>query len=267
MNIEYFLATHSGLFWICIIVPALFALAGVFITRVMMGREHAQGHHNMANAIIGPIATIFGILGAFIVATTWNQYATTAVNINQEAQSLHSLYLNAEAFSPEFCKDTRALCLLYRKAVLQHEWKIIDQETDTLAGNEVLKNLFRLYTSYQIKNNTELAFFQLNIQCLCKLKDLRQQRLDDASTGLLPLLWILFLLGGIILVMISFIMINSSAITHATMVMLIAIVIGAMIYAIISLDFPFVGPAEISKKPFLMIMQDDQGIKNPPQRN
>ena len=66
MNFEYFFVSLPGLFWICIITPALFALGGVCLARKLIGPDYRQQHHDIANAVIGPVATIFGIMAAFI---------------------------------------------------------------------------------------------------------------------------------------------------------------------------------------------------------
>lgn len=250
MNLEHFLVTLPGLFWICVITPGLLALGGVFLSRMLIGPNYRQQHHTIAQAVLGPIASMFGIMAAFIVATTWSQYSATRLHLNEESDSLRCLYLDAQAFSPEFCKSTRSLYRLYREAVLYHEWKIIHHGEDTLFGDEVLRKLSNLFTSYSVKNDKEFVYFDLSVHNLAKIKMLRHQRLDDSSSTLLPLLWMLFLLGGTTLVFVSFLMVSSVGRSHGAMVMLLAMVIGLMIYAIISLDLPFVGPAKISNHQF-----------------
>lgn len=257
MNFEYFFVSLPGLFWICIITPALFALGGVFLARKLIGPDYRQQHHDIANAVIGPVATIFGIMAAFIVATAWSQYSITQVNINEESDSLRSLYLNAQAFPPEFCKEVRSLYRLYRGAVLHNEWKIVQKGKDELDGDAILKKLSDLYTSYSVRDNKELAYFELSISKLDRLKNLRQQRIDDSSSTMLPFLWMLFLLGAATLVTVSFLMVSSVAKSHGAMAMLLAMVIGLMIYAAVSLDLPFAGPAKVSKKPFQILKMED----------
>lgn len=246
MNLEHSLAVLPGLLWICLIVPALLALAGIFVARKLIAPHHRNPHHEIAHALLGPMATVFGILGAFIVATTWREYCDTKLNLNEECNALRSLYFNARAFTPKTCTTIQNLCRRYRHALLEKEWKIIQKKKDDCEGNTIIASLSDLYLAYPLTTEKERIYFGMSVEKLDKLKAYRGQRIEDSFTGLLPLLWILFLLGGSALVAVSLLMISSPSKTHAAVVVLLAMVIGVMIFAIISLDYPFIGFTKMS---------------------
>ena len=253
MNFEHFFATLPGLLWICLIVPALLALAGVFIARKSIAPHKRNPHHDIAHAILGPMATIFGILGAFMVATTWHEYADTKSNLNEEAYALRDLYFDAQAFTPEYAKNLQTLCRRYREAVLKNEWKIVQPGKDNLDADALIGKISDFYRAYPLKTDKDHIYFNMSVEKLDKLRRYREQRLEDSYTGLLPLLWILFLLGGTTLVAVSLLMISSPSKTHGVMVVFLAMMIGFMVFAIISLDFPFIGFTKMSTEPFKII--------------
>lgn len=257
MNFEHFLATCPNLFWICLIVPALLALAGVFLARKLIEPHKRNPHHDIAHAILGPVATIFGILGAFMVATTWHDYAETALNLHEESNALRSLYFNAQAFTPEYCNSVQMLCKSYRDAIIKNEWKIVQEGKDTLIGDDIISKLSKLYFAYPLTTEKERLYFGHSVENLEKLRKYRELRIVDSCTGLLPLLWILFLLGGTTLVSVSLLMISSPGQTHGAMVVLLAMLIGIMTFAIISLDFPFTGFTKMSTAPLVMIPMEN----------
>jgi hypothetical protein len=121
MNVEHYVATLPGLFWICLIAPVFFALIGIYIARKLIEPHKRNPHHDIAHAILGPVATIFGILGAFIVATVWHQYEDTSLNLHEESNALRSLYFDAEALGPEYTKQVQTLCKNYREAIITYE--------------------------------------------------------------------------------------------------------------------------------------------------
>jgi|GEM_PF-1580852 len=262
MNFEHYLATRPGLIWICILTPVFFALLGNFLARKWIHPDKRNPHHTIAHAILGPAATIFGILAAFMVATTWNEYTTTRVNLNEESNALRDLYFTAQAFSPKYCQQIRALCRTYRQAVMDHEWKIVVRGEDDLAGNRIIKKLSKLYLTYPIQNEKERFYFGMSVDNLEKLFKHREQRIQDSFTGLLPLLWILFILGATTLMSISLLMISSPGKTHGLLSILLAAMIGIMTFAIISLDFPFIGFAQMSKMPLEMILMEEEQTTN-----
>ncbi|MBX9742115.1 MAG: DUF4239 domain-containing protein [Chthoniobacterales bacterium] len=258
MNFEHSLALMPGLFWICLLIPAVFAISGIFLARKLIAPHKRTPHHDIAHALLGPIATVFSILGAFMVATTWHEYCDTNSNLNSECNSLRSLYFNARAFTPERCNQIQELCRAYRYTVLNHEWKIIQKGKDDLIGDQIIGKIADLYLSYPLKTDKERIYFQISVDRLDKLRSYREQRIQDSFTGLLPLLWALFLLSGASLVVVSLLMISSPGKTHAAMAVLLAMVIGAMIFAIISLDYPFVGFTKMSTTSFEMLPMEKE---------
>ncbi len=256
-NLEHSLATLPGLFWICLTLPALLALVGIFLARKLIEPHKRNPHHDIAHAILGPVGTIFGILGAFMVATTWHEYEDTSLNLHEESNALRSLYCNAEAFTPETRHHIQKLCNNYRKIILENEWKIVQQGKDTLLGDAIISQLSKLYLTYPLITEKERIYYGMSVKKLESLRKYRELRIEDSCTGLLPLLWILFLLGGATLVVITLLMISSPGGTHALMVVLLAMLIGIMTFAIISLDFPFIGFTKMSTAPLDMIPMEN----------
>ena len=253
MNFEHYLATRPGLIWICILIPVAFAILGNFLARKWIHPEKRNPHHAIAHATLGPVATIFGILGAFMVATTWNEYMATKSNLNEESNALRDLYFNAQAFRPDACNKIQNLCRDYRKTVIQNEWKIIVKGKDDLIGDRLITKLSNLYRAYQPQTDNERVYFSMSVQNLENLRKYREQRIQDSFTGLLPLLWILFLLGATTLISVSLLMISSPGRTHGLMSILLSAMIG-----IISLDCPFIGFTKMSTMPLDMIPMENE---------
>ncbi len=252
-NLEHVLATLPGLFWFCLLLPAFLALVGNFLARKLIAPHKRNPHHDIAQAILSPVGTIFGILGAFMVATTWHEYEDTSRNLHEESNALRNLYFSAEALRAPTNHDIQELCVKYRKAILEKEWKIVEQGKDTPLGDEIINKLSKIYLSYSLASKRESVYYKMSVENLEKLRKYRELRIEDSCTGLLPLLWILFLLGGLALIVITLFMISSPSQTHGFMVVLLSMLIGIMTFTIISLDFPFTGFTQMSTAPFDMI--------------
>ena len=141
MNFEHYLALCRGLIWICILVPVSLALLGNFLARKWIKPDKRNPHHAIAHATLGPAATIFAILAAFMVATTWNEYMATKSNLNEESNALRDIYFNAQAFTPELSNKIQNFCRNYRKTVTENEWKIVIKGNDDLAGDRIVTKL------------------------------------------------------------------------------------------------------------------------------
>ena len=257
MNFEHYLALCPGLIWICILVPVSLAVLGNFLARKWIKPDKRNPHHTIAHATLGPVATIFGILGAFMVATTWNEYMSTKSSLNEESNALRDIYFNAQAFTPQLGNNIQNLCRDYRSTVINNEWKIVIKGKDDAIGDRIIGKLSDLYRSYQPRTGNERVYFEMSVQNLENLRKYREQRIQDSFTGLLPLLWILFVLGASTLISVSLLMISSPGQTHGVMSILLSAMIGIMTFAIISLDFPFIGFAKLSTMPLEMIPMGD----------
>ena len=254
MKIEHFLITLPFLFWICTLTPPLLALLGIVLFRKFINPENRKKYHDTARSIMNATAGMYSIMAAFIVASAWTEYADIKANVNKESETLQSLYSNTLAFSPSFTQEARTLYQNYRAAILKNEWKTVQPGKDTVEGDQILKKLDTLYSSYSIRNDKELAYFKLSIAKLDKLQNLRTQRIENSSSTLLPMLWLVLLLGGLNVILISSLIASSQGPTHALILLILAIAIGLINYAIISLDLPFVGEAKISEKPFSQLV-------------
>jgi len=82
------------------------------------------------------------------------------------------------------------------------------------------------------------------------MKGLRASRVDDAASGLLPFLWIILMTGAALTVGFSYLFGAQNFATHAVMTLLLTAVIALAFYTILTLDFPFTGPASISSNAF-----------------
>ena len=260
MNFEHYLALLPGLIWICILVPVSFAITINFLARQWIKPDKRAPHHTIAHETLAPIATVFGILAAFMVATTWNEYTTTRMNLNEESNALHDLYIDAQAFTPEACNKIQTLCRNYRKTVKENEWKIIIRGKDDLIGNNILRQLSKIYLNYPIQNEKDRFYFSKSVGSLENLVKYREQRIQNSFTGLEPVLWILFLLGATTFIAVSLLMISSPAHTHGALSVLLSMMIGIMIFAIISLDFPFIGFTQLTTMPLDMISMGDEQV-------
>jgi ABC-type branched-subunit amino acid transport system permease subunit len=97
---------------------------------------------------------------------------------------------------------------------------------------------------------SEAAFFHESVVNLNHIRALRSSRLDDASSGLLPFLWWVLVVGGVATVGFSFLFGAENFRAQAIMTMLITGVIFLAFYTIVNLDFPYSGVVAIPSTTF-----------------
>jgi len=235
-----------GLGLACIVGPIALAVGCLVIVRKLVATPVLRDHHDVAGSIFGALGTIYGIFLAFVVATTWSYYDKTASSAVEEAHCLSALYSNAAAYSPEFRDQSRTLTREYRDALVNDEWKRLERGQGSPAAKDLLDKLSALYASYEPKRQGETAFFGESIHNLNMLKQLRSSRIDDASTGLIPLLWIVLITGACLTVSFTFLFGPHNFYAQCIMTIVLTAVISLTLYTIINLDFPFSGQVAIA---------------------
>lgn len=257
LSVEQWIAFHLSPFQqalFSIIVPMIIAGLGLLIVRKMVHAHLLRQHHDISGPFFNTLGAIYGIFLAFIVSNTWHYYDQTSSNIVQEARYLDSLHNNTAAFQEPFKSEIRSLVENYRHVLVNEEWPRLAHGESSPNATAVLKNLTQTYARHQLSGAApDGPFFSESVKNLEQLKGLRASRIDDAASGLLPFLWSILITGAILTVGFSFLFGAQNFATHAVMTMLLTAVIALAFYTILTLDFPFTGPAAISPNAFISL--------------
>jgi hypothetical protein len=257
LSAEQWLAFHLsplGQALFCILVPVLLAGIGLLIVRKTVHAHFLRQHHDMAGPFFNTLGAIYGIFLAFIVSNTWHYYDQTNSNIVQEARYLGSLHNNAAAFADPFKGEIRTILREYCDALVTKEWPLLAKGEGSPEATAALKKLTEAYADYQIeRRGVDGPFFIGSVNNLEQLKGLRASRIDDAASGLLPFLWVILIAGAVLTIGFSYLFGAQNFATHAVMTLLLTIVIALAFYTIMTLDFPFTGPAAISPEAFIRL--------------
>jgi hypothetical protein len=235
----------------CILVPMLLAGLGLLIVRKLVHAHFLRQHHDISGPFFNTLGAIYGIFLAFIVSNTWHYYDQTNSNIVQEARYLESLHNNSTAFPEPFKSEIRSLLTEYRDALVTKEWPHLARGLESPNVTAVLRRLTEAYANQQLSGKaSDGPFFDASVKNLEAMKGLRASRIDDAASGLLPFLWIILIAGAALTIGFSYLFGAQNFATHAVMTLLLTAVIALAFYTIMTLDFPFTGPAAISSDAF-----------------
>lgn len=257
MSFEHSLVIHftpGQLMLICILGPILLAVLGLFLIRKVTPHESLKQYHDIAGPFLNTIGAIYGIFLALVVATTWQFYSTTGSNVVEEARCLQSLYLDADAFPAQFRDQVRQLMRDYRDALVNREWKSIQQGESDTKTTELLHAIAGAYAHFKVTDASEAAYFHESVRNINTLQSLRSSRIEDSGTGLIPFLWGVILAGGIATVCFSYLFGARRLHAHAIMTVLLTGVVCLALYTIVNLDFPFTGLVAIGPEAFTRLI-------------
>lgn len=232
------------------------SIAGLLIVRHFIPHSRLKAHHDVADPILGALGTIYAVLLAFVVITVWQNFDKSNSNVQLEANYLADIYRDAEAFSPDFRQKVQSLLREYRQAVVNYEWKTMTRGQMSPDVERLMRKIWALYITYQPKNSTEQSFFDESVRKLNSFRELRRQRLMDSRTGIHPLLWFVLITGALATISFTFLFGTENLKAQIIMGVLLSATISLILFAILSLDFPFTGSVAIPPEPFKQILLD-----------
>ena len=160
--------------------------------------------------------------------------------MQKEANCLVEIYRNTEAFLPDIKQTIRTLLQEYTNSAINEEWKTLAHSELNPHTIEIGKEIWKTYTHYSPKSETERIFLHESIRRLYQLRDCRAKRLEDSKTGVYPLMWCVLLAGEVITVF-SISLFAGDLRSKLTIAILFGLLVGIFFFAIILFDFPYTG--------------------------
>ena len=239
----------TQLFIVCVAVPMLISVLGLWISRKIIPSHFLNQSHDVTGPFFSTLGTVYGIFLAFIVSTTWQEFSTTQTNLVQEARYLGNLYFASKSFPEPMREKLQHLLTDYRDSLVNGEWKTMEVGEANPHSTDLLEQIGYTYMHYRTTDPTEGSFLQESLENFSSMTGLRASRIDDSSSGLLPVLWCVLLVGATATIGFSFLFGAHNFKAQAVMTMLLTGVISMTFFTIINLDFPFTGATIVSPEP------------------
>jgi hypothetical protein len=228
----------------------LYALLGVSLVREFVKDRVSEGHNDAPVPIFQTAGTIYAVLLAFSVIAVWQSYGAAKDNVADEASTLTTLYRQTNGLPDGPQRVLRRLLRKYTRVVVTDEWSI--QATGGGASPNARKELGAIYRAYSTMD-PRVAASPIGIEFLETFRTVaadRNRRTLEASEALPAVLWIGLLIGGVIVVGMTFVLYTDTLWTHALSSVLIAALVGTLLFITFVLHRPFKGPMAVSPDAF-----------------
>jgi Protein of unknown function (DUF4239) len=231
-------------------VTVLYALVGVSIVRRRMYGRVREGHNDVLVPIFLTAGTIYAVLLAFIVIAVWETYGAAADNAAEESSTLTTLYRQTNGLAPGPQHELRGLLRDYTELVISDEWPL--QAKNGSASPRARKAIGDIYRAYETMD-PKVAASPVGVEFLQTMRLVaidRNRRLTQAAEQLPTVLWIVLIVGGVIVVGMTFFLYMDVVWPHVMFSALAACLIGTLLFITLLLNRPFNGPLGISSEQF-----------------
>jgi len=212
-----------------------------------------QGNSLVGGFKFAFLSSVFaGYLGLLLFGA-YQKYEDVRVFVDEEIDALQSMQDLATGFPLSTREIVRVHIRDYAKSVADDEWPILHIGTGSARTEAALGDIFAVYMALEPLTEKERVVYQLSLDNLLKIRDMRSRRILLGAGALNPLLLISALIGTV--VSIIFPAFFASAHFGATMIMsmMLTIVTMTVVLIIVKFTYPFLGDYAVSAEPFRIL--------------
>src|ERR671912_526573 len=250
---------HTGVHGVLVVGGVcLLALAGFELVQRLVPAASRQRHNDVAGFIYAALGVIYAVLLALVVIAVWEEYDAASVTVEQEANAAPDIFWLADRLPEPRGTHVQELVRSYAQEVVHREWPLMEQgqaplmmhTQGTLAGWSLIDDIRANLQGFEPRTKAEEQLYAEGLDQVDSLADARRMRLVAAEEGVPGVLWAVLIFGGMAAVGFTYLFGLESTWAHRLMVVILAGVIGLVLFTIGAMEHPFSGGARIGTGAF-----------------
>ncbi|HEX2053718.1 MAG TPA: hypothetical protein VHJ78_08355 [Actinomycetota bacterium] len=231
-----------------IIVPCIvLTLLGA---RVLHRKMPAPVDNEALVALHATVSTIYTVLLAFVVVVVWQQLSDAEGQVDTEATRLSNILRDSEALSPADSRSVTEAVHDYIHLASTRDWAAMargrepDRQT-AIAYERIWEAAYRIEPA----GPRQEAFFRELVVRLNELGAARRTRLLSARASVPPVMWLLLVAGGLMVVVLSYLLPHGSRRGSNLALGATSGVIAITLFLIFAMDHPYSGDLRVDPSP------------------
>ncbi len=223
-----------------------FSIIGLRISRRLVVRFFSQHSNNdVVSAYLAAVGVFYGITLGLISVGTYTNYSDADNTVSQEAASAGALFRDVSAYPEPTRSALRNQLKEYIRIVVDDVWP---KQREGIVINYDIQQLNRINTTLlEFNPNTERdkIIHAETLDQFNNLLILNDMRLQSVQSGLPAIMYHVIIIGALLNIMVSWLFICENFRLHSVLNILMAALLGLLVYLIAAMDNPFRGAYSI----------------------
>lgn len=239
------------------------AVACVYAFRRLFGVSRLIDHNAVAGFIFATLGVVYAVLLGFMVPLTWGRLQDDNKVIEQEANTIGSLFRIARTIPAPTGQELQLAALKYAKDVVTQEWELMADGQASPVVWEDYDRLWQIQEQWKPLSPSEVQLYGNVVNQLEDLGAARRLRLLSSQDQIPQLLWLLLVLGGIVTVAYACLFGSNYVGLHALTAGALAGLTAFILFVILEMATPYSGALALDPIPINQVITQAQQLGTP----
>jgi hypothetical protein len=207
-----------------------------------------QEHNDLTGFIFAVVGVIYAVLLGFIAIGVWERFADAEGRTYDEASNLVTIYRDAGEFpnGARLRSETRK----YVENIIGRALPAMAHGNAEIGTSGGAESLARDFDRTIPRDTHEQALYPTMVAALDEAMLDRDERIAEDATGLNGIVWLVVWTGGVITIAFTYLFGFRRTAMRTAMIGTLALLIGLVIFLMLSLDYPYRGTIRVGPDAF-----------------
>lgn len=228
-----------------------FAMVGYGISSRLMLRLFGKHPHNdVVSFYLATVGVFYGITLGLIAVGTYETFSDVDKSVSEEAASTAAIYRDVSSYPDPVRQELRSKVESYVHYVIDEEWPMQRQGIVSSAGGAEIDKLQKALDEFNPTNQREAVVHAEALRQFNRLVELRGQRQQSVTSGLPATMYAVIIIGAVLNMMVSWLFVVENRKLHGILNVLMAALLGLLVFLIAAMDNPFRGEFSVGPDAF-----------------
>jgi hypothetical protein len=231
-----------------------FSMIGLPLTRWLILKFVGNHPHNdVVSFYLASVGVFYGITLGLIAVGTYTTYSDTDHGVSEEAASVAAIYRDVSSYPEPARSQLRAEVEGYTRFVIEEEWPQQKEGIVPPQAAEHVNKLQAVLDEFNPATEREKTVHAETLRQFNRLVELSGLRLQSVTSGLPSTMYGVIVIGAILNLVVSWFFVVENARLHSWLNVVMAALLGLLVFLIAAMDNPFRGEFSVGPDAFEVV--------------